>query len=41
MDYYTHSVDDIEQITGLDFFYQLDDNIENKIENINDFSSWR
>lgn len=32
MEYYARSVDEVEEITGLDFFYQFDDDIENLIE---------
>lgn len=27
MKYYAHAVDEVERITGLDFFYQLDDEV--------------
>lgn len=29
---YARSVDEVERLTGLDFFYQLDDEVENRIE---------
>lgn len=32
MSYYVHSVDDVESQTGIDFFYNLPDDIENEIE---------
>lgn len=41
MGYYARSVDEVELVTGLDFFYQLDDKIEERIECITDFNSWR
>ena len=41
MEYYVRPVDEIERITGLDFFYQLDDSIENVIESEFDFDYWR
>ncbi len=41
MNYYVRSVDDVEEITGLDFFYQLDDKTENKIESRSTLSKWR
>ncbi len=40
MNYYVRSVDEVEEITGLDFFYQLDDKVENKIESRSDLSKW-
>ena len=40
MKYYVHAVDEVERITGLDFFYQLDDEIENKIERECSLSNW-
>lgn len=40
MNYYVRSVDDVEEITGLDFFYQLDDKVESKIESRSDLSKW-
>ena len=35
-----HSVDDIERLTGMDFFPALDDNIENKIEAKANLADW-
>ena len=29
---YVRSVDEVEKATGMDFFYQLDDNTESQIE---------
>ena len=37
---YARSVDEIESMTGLDFFYQLDDETENRIEAECDFDKW-
>lgn len=37
---YVVSVDEIEKITGFDFFYQLDDKLEEKIESMNTLSKW-
>lgn len=34
------SIDDVERITGLDFFYNLPDDIENAVESQNDFLKW-
>ena len=34
------SVDTVEKMTGIDFFPQLNDNIENELERKNDFKSW-
>ncbi len=41
MDYYVRSVDEIEEITGLDFFYQLDDDIETEVESASRLSDWQ
>ena len=38
---YARSVDEIEQITGHDFFYNLPDDIEDKIEADDTFNFWR
>lgn len=40
MKYYVHTVDEVEKITGLDFFYQLDDDVENIIERECSLSNW-
>lgn len=37
---YTISIDNLEKLTGLDFFYNLPDDIENEIENSYDLSAW-
>ena len=34
------SVDEIERITGIDFFHDLPDNIENRIESVNSINLW-
>ena len=34
------SVDDIERLTGMDFFPALDDNIENKVEAKANLADW-
>ena len=34
------SVDEIEKMTGFDFFYDLEDSLEDKIECINNLNSW-
>ena len=34
------SVDEIEELTGVDFFAELDDNIENKLEASSSYKSW-
>lgn len=41
MEYYACSVDEVEEITGLDFFYQLEDELEYKIEANFDYKTWR
>lgn len=38
---YAVSIDEVEKRTGLDFFSQLDDGIENRIEAETDFSKWQ
>ncbi len=38
--YYCRSIDEVENITGIDFFPALDDEIENAIEAKTDFSAW-
>lgn len=40
MECYSCSVDEVEEITGLDFFYQLDNEIENRIEANYDCKNW-
>lgn len=40
MDYYVHTVDEIEEITGFDFFPFLNDNLENRIEREANLSAW-
>lgn len=37
---YSTTVDDIEAITGLDFFYNLPDEIEKKVESATSFTAW-
>ena len=41
LDSYVNSVDQIERITGYDFFPQLPDEIENKIERNTDINLWK
>ena len=38
---YAYSVDEVERITGHDFFYNLPDDIEDKIEADDTFNFWR
>lgn len=40
MDYYVRSVDEVEEITGMDFFYQLDDQTENLVEKESNINEW-
>lgn len=40
MEHYACSVDEVEKVTGLDFFYQLPDSIENVIEASSNFNEW-
>ena len=35
------SVDDVEKITGLDFFTSLEDTLETRLESTYDFSAWK
>ena len=37
---YVVSIDKVEEVTGIDFFYKLPDSIEDKIENKSDISKW-
>ena len=37
---YAHSIDHVEKITGTDFFHQLPDNIENRLESELDLNKW-
>jgi endonuclease G len=34
------SIDEIETLTGIDFFPELPDEIENKIEKSSDYKQW-
>ena len=34
------SVDHVEALTGIDFFPELDDEVENKIEALSDYKIW-
>lgn len=40
MDYYVKSVDEVEEITGLDFFYNLPDDIEESVESTSNLNIW-
>lgn len=40
MSRYAMSIDDVEEITGIDFFYNLPDDIEEKIESTYSFKEW-
>lgn len=37
---YAVSVDEVERLTGLDFFFLLEDNLENLLESVYDISLW-
>ena len=41
LDHYVNSVDQVERITGLDFFSQLPDDVENEIESKYNLNQWR
>lgn len=38
---YVVSIDSVERLTGLDFFSDLDDALENRVEGSADFSAWK
>ena len=40
MPHYLHSVDEVEEITGIDFFFNLPDEIEVEVESTSDLSKW-
>ena len=40
MDFYVVTVDDVESLTGIDFFYNLSDETENKVESSSNLSLW-
>lgn len=40
MEHYAMSVDEVEEKTGIDFFYNLPDSIENMVESTIDFKHW-
>ena len=37
---YSMSIDEVEEITGIDFFYNLPDDLEEKIESVASFKEW-
>ena len=39
-DAYVNTIDQVERITGIDFFPQLPDNIENKVEAEKNLDDW-
>lgn len=41
LNYYVRPVDDVERLTGIDFFYQLPDDVEERIEKEVDWEAWR
>lgn len=40
MNYYVRSVDEVEEASGMDFFYQLDDKTESQIERESNLNEW-
>lgn len=40
MDYYVLTVDEVEEKTGIDFFYNLPDDIEDDVESHSEFKKW-
>jgi endonuclease G len=41
LDSYVNSIDQVERITGLDFFSALPDEVENRIEKEYDLKYWK
>ena len=41
LNYYVRTVDDVERVTGIDFFYQLPDEVETPVEKEVDWEAWR
>lgn len=41
LSYYAVTVDEVEKLTGLDFFFMLEDNLENEIEGKINISDWK
>ena len=39
-DYYVNTIDEVERITGIDFFSALPDGIEKKVEAESNLSDW-
>ena len=37
---YVMTIDDIEELTGIDFFANLPDDIENEVESVSSFKEW-
>ena len=40
MNYYVRTVDEVEKVTGMDFFYKLDDQAETRIESKCNLKEW-
>ncbi len=40
MQEYAYPIDQVEKVTGIDFFYQLLDDIENRLESELDLQKW-
>lgn len=41
LDTYARSIDEIEEITGIDFFHKLPDRLEDKVESGFEWKDWR
>lgn len=41
LNFYVNSVDEVERITGIDFFHSLPDNVEKKVEATYDLDLWK
>lgn len=40
MEQYAMTIDDVEKLTGFDFFYSLPDDVEEKVESAASFREW-
>ena len=41
LDAYVNTVDEVERITGIDFFPELPDEVENKLESTYNIKDWK
>ena len=40
MDYYVKTVDEVEEATGMDFFWQLAADVEDRVESRSNLGEW-